>query len=205
MTSKSDSKPGKNSKAKSKTRHSPASGRAAARAATSTLGTSQTGSRRKNSTVSQASVHGKSSSGQPGNVRRLKARERLGLHGKNLNELREQIAEGFTVDTLHKLADELDLSVEQILPVVHLSRRTWTRRQQSGRLTPEESDRLAATAVVFSEAEELFEGDREAARRWMTSPAPALGGDRPIDVISTETGARQVSGLIHKLEHGVFA
>lgn len=130
--------------------------------------------------------------------------ERLGLPGKDINELREKIAEGFSIDILHKLADELDLSVDQILPVVHLSRRTYTRRQQTGRLNAEESDRVATAAVVFSEAEELFEGDREAARRWMVTSAPALGGDKPIDVISTETGARQVSGLIHKLEHGIF-
>jgi len=49
----------------------------------------------------------------------------------------------------------------------------------------------------------LFEGDRELAGRWLTSPSLAFGGIRPIDVAQTEPG--KVADLIGRLEHGVFS
>jgi hypothetical protein len=49
----------------------------------------------------------------------------------------------------------------------------------------------------------LFEGDRELAWRWLTSPSLAFGGKRPIDVAQTEPG--KVAELIGRLEHGVFS
>ena len=50
----------------------------------------------------------------------------------------------------------------------------------------------------------LFEGDADAARRWLRAPQTALGGEPPLGLASTEVGSRQVEDLITQLEHGVF-
>ena len=57
---------------------------------------------------------------------------------------------------------------------------------------------------VFGMTLALFEGDVEAARAWFATPAPALGDRTPLDVSTTEIGAREVENLIGRLEHGVF-
>jgi putative toxin-antitoxin system antitoxin component (TIGR02293 family) len=77
------------------------------------------------------------------------------------------------------------------------------RDQPEGRLQPDESDRLVRAARIFAQAVGLFEGDEEAARRWLTSPQPALGGSTPWDYAATEIGAREVENLIGRLEHGI--
>ena len=69
---------------------------------------------------------------------------------------------------------------------------------------PDESDRLLRASRVFGRALELFEGDPEAARRWLGLPQPALGGATPLAFARTEAGAREVEDLVGRLEHGVF-
>jgi putative toxin-antitoxin system antitoxin component (TIGR02293 family) len=56
---------------------------------------------------------------------------------------------------------------------------------------------------VFASALSLFEGDADAARRWLTTAQPALGGDKPLEYAATEVGAREVEDLIGRLEYGI--
>ena len=56
-------------------------------------------------------------------------------------------------------------------------------------------------SVVWQSAIDLFEGDRDAAERWLHREAKGLGGKRPIDVMQEDP--QQVLDLIGRLEHGV--
>jgi putative toxin-antitoxin system antitoxin component (TIGR02293 family) len=88
--------------------------------------------------------------------------------------------------------------------IIGLPSSTLTRRRQSKRLSPDESDRLYRVASAYRNALQLFEGDRTAAQRWLNEPAKALGGSKPIDYLDTEAGAEAVHALILRLEHGVI-
>ena len=68
---------------------------------------------------------------------------------------------------------------------------------------PEESDRLLRVSRVFGRALELFEGDRDAAATWLTSPQRALGGLVPFELAKTDVGAQEVERLVGRLEHGI--
>lgn len=58
---------------------------------------------------------------------------------------------------------------------------------------------------MFGRAIELFDGDRNAAYKWMSSRLPALGGATPMDAAKTEPGASDVENLIGRIEHGVYS
>ena len=60
-------------------------------------------------------------------------------------------------------------------------------------------------ADAYRNALQLFEGDSEQARRWLSQPARALGGVSPLAYLDTEAGAAEVRRLIGRLEHGVYA
>lgn len=51
---------------------------------------------------------------------------------------------------------------------------------------------------------DLFDGNQEDALRWLHTPAPALGGEKPIDVIDTPQGQEMVQDLATALEYGVY-
>jgi putative toxin-antitoxin system antitoxin component (TIGR02293 family) len=57
---------------------------------------------------------------------------------------------------------------------------------------------------IFARALGLFDGDRDAANQWLSSPQRPLGGSVPLTLTRTEVGALEVERLIGRLEHGVF-
>ena len=129
----------------------------------------------------------------------------LGLVRSDPLEVVDLIREGFAYRRLRDFQEASGLSTERVARATRIPTRTLSRRQASGRLTSEESDRLYRVARVFDLAVALFEGDADGARAWMESSQPALGGEVPLDLVATDAGARAVERLILQLEHGVFA
>jgi len=95
------------------------------------------------------------------------------------------------------------LSARTIAELIQIPTRTLTRRKAEGKLAPEESDRLVRASRIFGRAMELFEGDSDAARMWLTSAQPALGGLVPLELARTDVGASEVENLIGRLEYGI--
>jgi putative toxin-antitoxin system antitoxin component (TIGR02293 family) len=112
---------------------------------------------------------------------------------------------GFPYRKLAEFQEATELPWTEISRFVAIPPRTLTRRQNEGKLQPDESDRVWRASTIFDKAVDLFEGDMPAARKWLQTPQAALGGETPLDFASTEVGAREVENLIGRLEHGVFA
>jgi len=70
------------------------------------------------------------------------------------------------------------------------------------RLTAEESARTERLARVVALAEALWNDDEET-RAFLSRPHALLGDRSPLDVASTELGARRVEQLLHSAEHGL--
>lgn len=128
----------------------------------------------------------------------------LGLKALETPELLERVDAGFSYRTFERFRRNLSLPVDELARLVQITPRTLARRRKEGRLTADESDRLLRTVRVFGKALMLFDGDVDAARTWLSTPAPALGDRTPEDVAATDLGAREVENLIGRLEHGVY-
>lgn len=50
-------------------------------------------------------------------------------------------------------------------------------------------------------ARTVFSSD-DAVAQWLATPAPALGGRKPEEVLKTEAGAAEVEGVIAGIAHG---
>ena len=129
----------------------------------------------------------------------------LGLKATSPRELIRQIELGFSFSRLRLLESQSGLSVARIASIIGIPERTLARRRNSGRLTSDESERLLRVSAVFEKAVDLFEGDRAAALKWLTSPKKALENETPLLYSRTELGAREVENLLGRLEHGVFS
>ncbi len=129
----------------------------------------------------------------------------LGLRAGGAGDIVRQVEAGFAFKRFQKLQKATLLSRATIAHLVAIPQRTLARREAEGRLTPEESDRVLRASRVFDLAVDLFEGNVDAARKWLLSPQHGLGGAVPLEFASTEVGAREVENLIGRLEHGVIA
>jgi putative toxin-antitoxin system antitoxin component (TIGR02293 family) len=101
--------------------------------------------------------------------------------------------------------DQSGLTTRELAGFLELPERTFARRRESGRLLKAESERMLRLMEIFSSATELFDGDAEATRQWLTEPAYGLGQARPIDYAQSDFGGREVRNLIGRLLHGVFS
>ncbi len=93
---------------------------------------------------------------------------------------------------------------EEIWALV-VPKRTLARRVAGNQpLSVEETERALRLERIASLADRVF-GNPEKAHRWMRKPKHLLGGRTPVDFLESESGARQVEEMLHRIEHGMFA
>src|ERR1700736_1340354 len=126
----------------------------------------------------------------------------LGLHTYDLPDLLRSVQRGFAFGVLERLHRNVALDIDELTDLLQIAQRPLTRRRKEGRFLPDESDRLVRASRLLAKAIELFEGDAEAARAWLSSPQTALGGAVPLDVARTELGVREVETVLDRLEQG---
>lgn len=127
----------------------------------------------------------------------------LGLRRYDSLYLVDQIQRGLSYSAFARFQRNTGLPNPVLSALVEIPERTLARRKETGRLQPDESDRLARAARLFARALELFEGDVDAARVWLLSPRPALDGRKPLEFARSDIGAIEVENLIGRLEHGI--
>ena len=127
----------------------------------------------------------------------------LGLAPLDAATLVARVTHGLAFDTIEHLSTSIELPLTRIGELVNIPRTTMQRRRKEGHLHPDESDRLVRMARIIDRALDLFAHDADAARRWLDTPRPALGGATPLDFARTDPGAREVEDLIGRLEHGI--
>jgi putative toxin-antitoxin system antitoxin component (TIGR02293 family) len=88
---------------------------------------------------------------------------------------------------------------ELIVPKRTLARRRARREP----LNLEETDKALRLARISAEADRVF-GSPSKASRWLRKPNAALGGQTPLALLKTETGARAVDELLGQIDHGMF-
>ncbi len=127
----------------------------------------------------------------------------LGLRSYEPLALYRHVRRGLAYSSFVRFQRNTSLSAKAIAELIQIPTRTLTRRKSEGKLAPEESDRLVRASRIFGRAMELFEGDGQAARTWLTSAQPALGGLVALELASTDVGASEVESLIGRLEYGI--
>lgn len=140
-----------------------------------------------------------------GGVRFKRRGASLGLVATDVPSLIRQIEDGLSFESLLRLVSHTGLSLDLLASIVGIPERTLARRKTSGKLSPDESERLLRISSVFEKSLELFDGDLDAAVHWLTTKKKALNNQQPLSYARTEVGARAVEDLLGRLEHGVFS
>lgn len=71
-------------------------------------------------------------------------------------------------------------------------------------LSKDESDKAVRVARITALAEQVF-GEAGRAWRWLRKPKRRFDGKTPVEMLTTEAGARLVEEMIGQIEHGIFA
>lgn len=100
------------------------------------------------------------------------------------------------------VADALGLAVEELAEILGASA-PIIRSQCKNlcRLSSSNTEKLVRAARIQQQARRIFSTDGAAAG-WLTSSAPALDGVRPIDLLDTDLGAREVESILNGIACG---
>lgn len=138
-------------------------------------------------------------------VQVLGGRKVLGRAVTTPDELAQLIREGLPAIAIVTLAGKLNLANAAVSRKLGIPQRTLTRRlSQRSRLTSAESDRAVRLARVYASAVEMI-GDHGKAVEWLQTPNRALGGERPLDQLDTDIGARAVEDVLGRIAYGVYS
>jgi putative toxin-antitoxin system antitoxin component (TIGR02293 family) len=135
----------------------------------------------------------------------LGGRKVLGKTIKKADDLAQLVRRGLPASSVTALAMRLDLGNAALSKKLGIPQRTLTRRLSGrSRLTVSESDRTVRLARVYANAVEMI-GDEEKAAEWLRTPNRALAGERPLDQLDTDIGAREVEDILGRIAYGVYS
>ncbi len=136
-------------------------------------------------------------------VRKLGGASVLGQQVRSEADLASAVRKRLPLSALKGLASA-GLSEQEIERFVIPSR---TRRHRLARrqpLTVEESDRAVRLLRIQTLAEDTF-GDKPKAGVWLRRPLVELGGETPLAIAETDTGARVIETILAKIDWGAAA
>ena len=135
----------------------------------------------------------------------LGGRKVLGKIVRRPDELAALVRKGLPALAIPALAEKLDMGSTVLSRKLGIPVRTLTRRlSHRSRLTAAESDRTVRLARLYAGAVEMI-GDEEKATEWLQTPNRALGGEKPLDQIDTDIGARTVEDILGRIAYGVYS
>jgi putative toxin-antitoxin system antitoxin component (TIGR02293 family) len=135
----------------------------------------------------------------------LGGRRVLGKAIRKPDDLAQLVRRGLPASSVTALAEKLHLGNNVLSRKLGIPQRTLTRRlSQRSLLTSAESDRTVRMARVYANAVEMI-GDQEKAILWLGTPNRALGGERPLDQLDNDLGARMVEDILGRIAYGVYS
>lgn len=130
----------------------------------------------------------------------------LGKRVHNQLDLADLIMRGLPRKAAQAVRARLNLTEQEFAHSLGVSPKTLQRQAKAAveRLNPTQGDRLYRLARIVAFAEEVLE-DPERAHRWLQEPQRGLGSRRPLDLLQSEVGAREVEDLLGRIEYGVLS
>ncbi len=122
----------------------------------------------------------------------------------NPDDLRLAVLKGFPFSVYETIQKEIKLTQTQLSGILGISVRTITRRKENNHFNTGESDILYRVARVLAYTFTVF-GDIEKARIWIGRPNRGLGGEIPLNLLSTDIGSQQVEDVLHRINYGIYS
>lgn len=110
---------------------------------------------------------------------------------------------GIPVNVIEKIASYLDISVNELMIYLRISRSTWHRRKKAGKLDFNLSDKAFQLSKLLEYAEGVF-GSMEKVRLWFKVPSIVFENRRPIELVSSLSGINLINDELIRIEHGVY-
>jgi putative toxin-antitoxin system antitoxin component (TIGR02293 family) len=133
----------------------------------------------------------------------LGGKDTLRVNIKKDLEMDQLIRDGIPYEAYDHFKDKLKMTHHELCTFIGL-KNIRALKNASARLSSISSDRLFRLARVYTLAVEVL-ADEDKGREWLKKPQYGLGGRIPLEMATTEIGAKEVENLLGRIEYSVLA
>ncbi len=126
----------------------------------------------------------------------------------------ELVKRGIPATVVDAMAKRMAMPKERLALMLGLARATIDRKVREGKpLSIDESSRVLGMARLVGQVQAMVEDSgnpegfnaAEWLARWLERPLPALGGQRPAELMDTPDGQGLVSNLVARMQSGAYS
>ncbi len=119
-------------------------------------------------------------------------------------DLMAVVETGLPIESLIYLQSRFGFTNKIMSQILAISESTYQRRVRAkDKLTKDETEKVIALSEIFEKGMEVFENEPDL-NNWLTSPIRSLQYQRPVDLLDTILGRRQVMRVFNAIEHGIY-
>ncbi len=124
------------------------------------------------------------------------------------------VKKGIPASAVENIAKRMAMPKERLVLTLGFARATVDRKARENKsLSADESSRLLGMARLVGQVQAMVDESgnpdgfnaAEWVARWLEQPLPALGGQRPAELMDTPDGQRLVADLVARMQSGAYA
>jgi hypothetical protein len=114
------------------------------------------------------------------------------------------IRKGVSKKMMDDMMDTMDITIEEMSAILHVSTRTLRRYDQTTSLNMEQSERIIELSDLYGYGEKVLDNLNNF-KIWIDTPMLALGQKKPKEFLDTSVGIRMIKNILGRIEHGVYS
>lgn len=119
-------------------------------------------------------------------------------------DLIELVKEGLPMESVAFLQSNLGFTNKEMSHILAISESTYQRRiRAKSRLTQDETEKAISLSEIYEKGIDVFE-NKEDFSYWLASRLPPLLNQRPVDMLGSMIGRKQVMNVLNAILHGIY-
>ncbi len=119
-------------------------------------------------------------------------------------DLIELVKEGLPMESVAFLQRNLGFTNKEMSHILAISESTYQRRiRAKSRLTQDETEKAISLSEIYEKGIDVFE-NKDDFSYWLASRLPPLLNQRPVDMLGSMIGRKQVMNVLNAILHGIY-
>lgn len=119
-------------------------------------------------------------------------------------DLMDVVKEGLPIESLTYLQHNFGFTNKAMSHILAISESTYQRKiKAKNKLTKDETEKAIALSEVYEKGIEVFENNKDF-DDWLHSSIVSLQHQRPVDLLDSMIGRKQVMRVLNAILHGIY-
>ena len=119
-------------------------------------------------------------------------------------DLMAVVESGLPIESLIHLQTKFGFTNKVMSQILAISESTYQRRIRAReKLTRDETEKVIALSEVYEKGMEVFENQQDF-QEWLNAQIVSLQHQRPIDLLDTILGRKQIMRVLNAILHGIY-